>query len=160
MPLFGGSYVALLFIVIYVSALDFYNQKVGIARHWSEAVGRVGARAPDRVGDPIEKLAETVESRLHPLQPTPQAGVVLFSTVFLAAASTLYALCCPDEVKDFSEPQWCFELDKPLIHYRALAWRDRWTRTSCWACYLIGGGLALWLILYNIGRVALYLVRN
>jgi hypothetical protein len=127
LPLFGASYSALIVIPAYLYALEVYNDQVKAARAWIET-SDVPARA-----------SEAILSHLHE-EPIPSRwGLLLVSTILLAAASTIYALACPSRVKSFSRDQWCDEHGHSLVHYWADAWKMRPLRLACAAMYVLGG---------------------
>jgi len=42
---------------------------------------------------------------------------ILSSSLLLALGSTIYSICCPGEVKSFSETQWVYEHNHPRMEY-------------------------------------------
>jgi hypothetical protein len=132
LPLFGVSYIALILIPIIFYGLAIYNDKVELVRTWAEQV----AALPDH---PLHRLALPVLKRLHPRPIPSQSFWLLLSTVRLAAGSTLYTFFCPSRIKEFSHDQWCDQLGRSLLHYWAFAWKHRYIRLACAACYVLGG---------------------
>ncbi len=120
-------------------------------------VGGVGAG--NDVADAVDEMARTVRERLKPARVDWRIWVALFSTVLLAAASTLYVLFCPKRVQEFSRTVWCDQLGKPLLHYWATAWQHRGVRLLCMALYLTGGPLALALIAVKLVDTFWVIVR-
>jgi hypothetical protein len=93
---------------------------------------------------PLHRLAPLVLERRHPRRIPSLSFVFLLSTGLLAAGSTLYTLFCPSRVKEFSRDQWCDQLGRSLLHYWPLAWKHRYIRPACAACYALGGAGAFW----------------
>jgi uncharacterized protein YjbI with pentapeptide repeats len=157
LPLFGASYTALLAIIVYLAALEFYNERVDIVRGWADKVETAGERLPDRASDAVTHLAEVVRDKVHPQPPPAQSWLILISTVLLAAASTIYVLGCPEEIKEYSRVQWCYELNRPLVHYWPRSWTRRWLRVVCAVFYAVGGLLGAWVIFWKVVWVISYL---
>jgi hypothetical protein len=86
--------------------------------------------------------------------------VLLVSTVLLAIASTLYTWRCPSRIKEFSRDQWCDQLGRSLLHYWPMAWKERGVRLFCAACYLLGGGGALWVLGNKVVETAQFIVKH
>ena len=134
LPLFGASYSALIVIPSYLYALEVYNDKVKAARAWIET-----SAVPAHV-------SKAILAHLHE-EPIPSRwGLLLVSTILLAAASTIYAVRCPPRVKAFSRDQWCDEHRHSLVHYWADAWKMRWLRLICFGMYMVGGLGALYVL--------------
>jgi hypothetical protein len=153
LPLFGFSYTALILIPIVFYGLALYNEKVELVRTLAEQV----IALPDH---PWHRLAPLVLDRLHP-RPIPSLSFLLFvSTILLAAASTLYMWCCPSRVKEFSRDQWCYQPGRSLLHYWPLAWKDRYIRLACAACYALGGAGAFWVLGTKVWHTALFILKH
>ena len=126
LPLFGASYSVLILIPTYIYALEVYNNWVNATRAWIEHSG-----LPSHVH-------ELILRHLHE-EPIPSRWkLLLFSTISLAAASTIYAVWCPARIKAFTRDQWCDEHGHSLVHYWADAWKTRWLRLLCFSMYLGG----------------------
>ena len=137
LPLFGVSYTVLILIPMIFYGLALYNDKIDLVRAWAEQA----VTSPDH---PLHRLAPLILERLHPRLIPSQSFVLLASTVLLAIASTLYTLRCPSRIKEFSRDQWCDQLGRSLMHYWPFAWKHRYIRLVCAACYALGGvGAAL-----------------
>jgi hypothetical protein len=153
LPLFGLSYTALILIPIIFYGLAFYNSKVELIRTWAAQVAVLRDH-------PMHVAAEVIVKHLH-TQSIPSLSLMLLgSTVLLAVASTLYTLFCPSRIKEFSCDQWCDQLGHSLLHYRPLAWKHRWIRLICMACYALGGAGALWVIGSKVWRTAVFIVKH
>jgi hypothetical protein len=85
---------------------------------------------------------------------------LLISTGLLAVASTLYTFFAPSRIKEFSRDQWCDQLGRPLLHYWPLAWKHRYIRLICAACYALGGGGALWVLGTKVGHTGWFIWRH
>jgi hypothetical protein len=151
LPLFAASSVALVLFPIYFYILDVYNRhvqawKAALAKHAeSEGFATIGKEALDKFGSlPIPALS--LEA--------------LFSAILLFIASFLYAFACPGRVKQFSSEQWRYEVKKPMVTYLPLAWRHLAVRMICAACYLVGGILAIHVIVSKLVETAIYISRN
>jgi hypothetical protein len=153
LPLFGLSYTALVLIPIVFYGLALYNDKIELVRAWAEQV----IALPDH---PWHRLAPLVLDRLHP-RPIPRLSfVLLVSTILLAAGSTLYTFFCPSRIKEFSHTQWCDQLGRSLLHYWPLAWRYRYIRLVCAACYALGGVGALWVLGTKVWKTACFILQH
>jgi hypothetical protein len=153
LPLFGISYTALILIHIIFYGLALYNDKVELIRAWADLAGAL----PDH---PWHRLALLIRDRLHPRPLPSQSLLLLVSTVLLAAGSTLYTFFSPSRVKEFSRDQWCDQLSRSLLHYWPLAWKHRYIRLICAACYALGGAGALWVLGTKVGRTAVFIWRH
>jgi uncharacterized protein YjbI with pentapeptide repeats len=153
LPLFGLSYTALILIPIVFYGLAFYNSKVELIRTWAKQVAVLRDH-------PMHIAAEVIVRHLHTESIPSLSLVLLGSTVLLAVASTLYTLFCPSRIKEFSCDQWCDQLGQSLLHYRPLAWKHRWTRLICMACYALGGAGALSVIGSKVWRTAVFIVKH
>jgi len=153
LPLFGASYTILLLIPFFFYCIDFYNQKIDLARDWA-------TRVHDSTGPPVDHLADTVRDRLHHVPIPSSSLLLLLSTASLAVASTIYALWCPSRVREFSRDQWCDELGKPLIHYWPYCWKHRWLRLAAFALYIVGGICGAIVVVQKVWWVAGFIWRN
>jgi pentapeptide repeat protein len=153
LPLFGISYTALILIPIAFYGLALYNDKVELVRAWAEQAMAL----PDH---PWARFAPLVLERLHPRPIPHQSFLLLVSTVLLAAGSTLYTLFSPSRIKEFSRDQWCDQLGRSLLHYWPLAWKHRYIRLTCAACYALGGAGALWVIGTKVWHTAVFIVQH
>ena len=153
LPLLSASYTALILIPIVFYGLALYNDKVEMLRTWAEQVASV----PD---NPLHRLATLFRARLHPHPIPSQSFILLISTILLAVASTLYTALCPSRIKEFSRDQWCDQLGRSLLHYWPLAWKHRWARFICIACYTLGGLGVLWVIGNKIWNVAGFILKH
>lgn len=147
LPLFGASYVGLVTIPIYVYLLEIYNANVKVVREW------VSRTLPSEAAPPVL-------DKLHPLPMPESFSILLTSTLLLAIASTIYALACPTRIKAYSKEQWCYELNRSLLHYWPEAWRLRTLRLICCLCYLLGGLSAGYIIATKLWWVSKVLWRG
>jgi hypothetical protein len=153
LPLFGASYTALILIPIVFYGLALYNDKIDLVRVWAEQA----VTSPDH---PLHRLAPVILERLH-RQPIPRLSlVVVVSTILLVVASTLSTLRCPSRIREFSRDQWCDELGRSLLHYWPWAWKERYVRLICAACYVLGGLLAIWVLGNKIWHTALFIWKH
>jgi hypothetical protein len=153
LPLFGISYTVLILIPIVFYGLAVYNDKIDLVRAWAEQVSAL----PDH---PWTRLAPLVLERLHPRPIPSQSLLLLITTVLLAMGSTLYTFFSPSRIKEFSRDQWCDQIGRSLLHYWPLAWRYRYIRLACAACYALGGLGAAWVLLWKVGYTAQFIWEN
>jgi hypothetical protein len=162
LPLFGASYFALILIPIVFYGLALYNDQVELVRAWAEDIrtwAELTSAIPIRLANLLERLTDLALWHLHP-RPIPQLSfVLLVSTFFLAMGSTCYTFACPSRVKEFSRDQWCDQLGRSLLHYWPLAWKHRYIRLICIACYALGGAGALWVLGTKLWRVLLFICK-
>ena len=153
LPLFGASYTVLILIPIFYYGLAFYNEKIGVLREWANA-------NLSTENQPLRVIAELVRNRVHE-QPIPELSLILLvSTLLLALASTIFALGCPPIIKDFSRSQWCYGLNRSLLHYWAYAWKWRWARLICGVCFVLGGIGALVVIGTKVWNAGCFILRH
>lgn len=130
--LFAVSYSLLAFLLTAFYAIGLYNEKVIIARQWAAKI--VGSE--DRA---TRLLAERILARLEPFLFSWDTVLLFGATMVLVVGSITYTFGCPGEIKDFTRPQWCYQLNRSLVHYWALAWRGRGWRIACGLLYAVGG---------------------
>jgi hypothetical protein len=153
LPLFGVSYTVLILIPIIFYVLALYNDKIELIRAWAEQI----VVRPD---PPLHRFAPLLLDRLYP-RPIPSLSfVLLVSTILLAAGSTLYTFFCPSRIKEFSRDQWCDQLGHSLLHYWPIAWKHRYIRLGCAACYALGGVGALWVLGTKVWQTALFILKH
>jgi hypothetical protein len=152
LPLFGASYTLILLIPLFYFGLDFYNQKVDLARTWASSV----VEGPE----PLPQLARVIDEKLCHAPIPRQSMLLLISTVCLAIASSTYHFACPSRIKEFSSDQWRDELGHNLIHYWPLSWKRPWLRIGCAILYVLGGLGAAWVIVWKIIWVGEFICRN
>jgi Pentapeptide repeats (8 copies) len=153
LPLFGVSYTVLILIPLIFYGLALYNDQIGLVHAWAEQA----VTSPDH---PLHRLAPLLLERLHPSPLPSQSLLLLISTVLLAVGSTLYTFFSPSRVKEFSRDQWCDQLSRPLLHYWPLAWKHRYIRLVCAACYALGGAGALWVLGTKVWQTALFILEH
>lgn len=147
MPLFGVSYSALILIPLFFYFLAIYNNNIDIAKQL------IIANQPN----PATLL---IIEKLHPLSVPSLSLWLLVSTLFLAIASTIYAVACPPRIKEFSSDQWTDQLGHSLVHYWALSWKFRKTRLICSFFYITGGGGVLWVIGNKVWNATIFILNN
>jgi uncharacterized protein YjbI with pentapeptide repeats len=153
LPLFGASYSVLVAIPLFFYALEIYNDKVVLLRSWAETA-LAGIATADYY------IAQTVLQRLHPLPVPALSALLLVSTTLLAIGATIYAVCCPSRVKEFSLDQWRYQLGLSAVHYLADAWRRRPLRLGALFFYITGGIGAGFVLLSKLISVAKFLVSS
>ena len=153
LPLFGVSFSALVAIPVVTFLLGAYNEQVGRLQEWASTHAE---KLPPIATSSLEQLA----SRLHPI-PIPSLTFWLFiSTLFLGAASMLYAIVCPPRVKEFSLERWTDELRRPALHYLPLSWGHRWVRVVTGGCYLVGGLGTLLILIAKLLNAGKFIIAN
>lgn len=143
--LFAVSYSLLAFLLTAFYVVGLYNEKVIIARQWAGQVVGSGDRA-------TRLLAERIHARLEPFLFSWDTVLLFAATMILVVASIKYTFGCPAEIKDFTRPQWCYQLNRSLVHYWALAWRGKGWRIACGLLYAIGGLGFVPIIAYKLVR--------
>lgn len=147
-PLFALSYSVLIFIPIYIYFIAVYNSQVESARAWIAAHPEASTHA---------RFAESY------LQTMPMPSLtfwLLVATVLLAIASTIYTIGCPARIKEFSKEIWCEQFGHSLVQYWPQSWWNRRVRIICGACYIIGGGMALLILVVKVWNAGAYIVRH
>jgi hypothetical protein len=153
LPLFGISYTALILIPIIFYGLALYNRYIDLVHAWAkEAIA-----SPDH---PLHRLAPRILEHLHHLTIPSLSFVLFVSTILLAAASTMYTASCPPRIKEFSRGQWCDQFGRSLLHYWPLAWKHRYIRLTCAACYALGGTGALLVLGTKVWKTALFILQH
>jgi len=132
LKLFAVSYSLLAFLLTMFYVVGLYNEKVMVARQWAEGV----QTSSDK---PAALLAEEILRGVDPFLFSWDTVLLFGSTIILVMASIIYTFGCPAEIKDFTEPQWRYQLGRSLVHYWSLAWRGRRWRLFCGILYLVGG---------------------
>jgi hypothetical protein len=124
--IFGASYAGFIGITAYVSAIRWYNGQVGrwhawAAQHQDGAVQHWAAKIPT-------------------LPVASHFGWMLAAIGLLVIASTIFAIFCPEPIKEATETRWTRELNQPLIEYRSTMYAGFWRRYICLVCFVVGGG--------------------
>jgi hypothetical protein len=152
LPLFGISYTALILIPIVFYGLAVYNEQIDQVHTWAERV----AAPPDSLLYQLVSLFKRFHHR-----PIPSLSLMLLvSTLLLAVGSTLYTFFCPSRIKEFSRDEWCDQIGRSLLHYWPLAWKYRYVRLVCAACYALGGAGAAWVIAHKVWHTAVFILQH
>ncbi|MCA3303603.1 MAG: hypothetical protein ING00_11995 [Roseomonas sp.] len=125
LPFFGLSYGGTALILFLLSVIDHYNAQIGRLK--------VKIDSSDTIG-PLQSFVE----RLNPLSLNWQMPTLLLGAMLLMIASTIYALKCPQVIKESSLERWTNELGKSAINYVPLTWRNPSWRWVCGLCFLAG----------------------
>lgn len=150
LPLFGVSYSALVLMPFLFYLLEMFNSRINQIRRVASSM------SPDSASG---HLARTLVEHLH-TEPVPRLSFVLFvCTIVLATGATIYSILCPARIKEFSKDQWQDQLDRSLILYLPFSWKHRGARLACAACYTVGGGGVLFVLLTKIFGALVYLAR-
>lgn len=150
LPLFAVSYFALILMPFLFYLLEMFNNKVDQIRKVAASVPAESMRG---------FLAKGILDHLH-AEPVPRLSFLLFiCTIVLAIGATIYAVLCPPRIKEFSRDQWRDQLGRSLLHYLPFSWKHRWARLACAACYALGGGGVLLVLLSKLAGALVYLAR-
>ena len=139
LPLFGVSYVGLFLSVAVISGVGFANDTMATFQR---------NLSPD---------SSLLLDDLLPLPMPRRIGLALIASVLLAVGSTLYKVCCPKRVQEFSETRWVEERGRARLLYLAECWRRRWQQIATLAATVTGGALTLYLIGDRLHVAILYL---
>lgn len=132
--LFGVSYSLLLYLITSFYVLGQYNKKVEFAREYLEQVA-----SDDDAPRWERSAAKKGLGKLNVFSIAPNSIILLGATMLLVVASGLYTVGCPEEIKEFTRVQWCYQLNRSLIHYWGYAWQRKWLRVACATLYAVGG---------------------
>jgi len=153
LKLFGVSYTLVLFLLTFFYVVGRYNEKVEILQNWATEIEASGEKGSQKI------LARQVDEKLTVFKVSLSSVALLVSTLILVAASIIYTLACPDEVKDFTRAQWCYQLKQSLVHYWAFAWQNRCRRVVCAILYLVGGVSFVVLTLIKLIHAVNYILQ-
>ncbi|MFI4882519.1 MAG: pentapeptide repeat-containing protein [Phycisphaerales bacterium JB064] len=149
--LFGVSYLAVIAITSYTLFARWHNTRV-------VSSARAAAERARQTGE--DDMWATLLGAL-PQLPTPaHLGYQLAATAALAIAATIYALWCPNEVREATEVGWTRRMGQPLWEYRSAKWSRAWARYSCLVLFLIGGAYTLWYLVARAGSAVVYLLQG
>ncbi len=149
LPFFSFSYSFLFIMPVVFMGIHFYNGKVALAKEWAGRVQEsnlASTTTPNSDVQPIIAAADTIWTGLPTIMPPSIWFWLFFASVLLALASTVYLVACPSVVKEFSRHQWCFQNNRPLLHYWPLAWRYPVWRIISFTCYSVGGLIVLYVL--------------
>jgi len=139
--LFGVSYLTVIAIVLYATFAKWYNP---LAAH-----ARDSARTMSEIATDAVPIWVNVLSRLPDLPLPTHLGWQLLATLSVAAAATLYAICCPSEVQEQSEVRWTRAMNQPLWEYRSANWSRLLARYLCLLLFLAGVAYSLYYIIWR-----------
>lgn len=149
--LFGVSYLAVVVIASYTLLAKWHNTRVVATAH----------QAAERAEAAGETDLWATFMRLLPELPTPaHLGWQLLMTGLLATAATIYAMFCPNEVREATEVGWTRRMGQPLWEYRSAKWSRAWARYPCLILFLIGGLYTLGYLLVRSYSAIVYLFRG
>ena len=147
LPFFGFSYGGTAFLLFLLSFIDMYNTQIRNFWSWSDA---------HNTSEPFVRLA----SRLIPISLSYHILVLLFASVVLMIASTIYAVKCPDRVKESSFERWTKELGHGSNSYAPLTWRSPFWRLLCGAFFVIGSIATAIVMLLRVTEGVSQALRN
>lgn len=133
LPLFGISYIAI--IIIYLWTI-FYKE-------WTMYILK------------LQEMKFPLAEKLPELPMPKTLSLTFLAIVLLAIATTIYKFVCPDEIKEYSETRWIFELNRPQITYKSLAYSNKTFRWITFIAYCLAG---LWIIPFLLYRIASVLI--
>lgn len=138
LPFFGISYAAFPALVALIAVVNVYNEQVTV---WHAA-------AQARASDP--SVLEHWSRSMRRITLSYETVVLLLSSVLLMIASTIYALRCPDRIKEFSLERWETELGNHACNYVPLSWRYPVYRWIALVCYALGRTGALLILVWRL----------
>lgn len=153
LPIFGASYISLVFIPIFFYIIALYNNNLEKAVEFSDVIMSDSEEAT------LLKY-ENWKNSIHPVNLPAKSVVFYFGTLLLAIASTIFALACPDRIKNFSREEWIYGNHQHEIYYSSLAWKKRTLRVICSFSYVIGGGMVLFFILNKLLNAGIFIISN
>ena len=139
-PLFGVSYLAILAIVLWAGAVEWYNRQVVAIQD--------NATTTDIVW--IERLNELPASR--------EFFYMLVALLILAAGATVYRFRCPDIIKEHTESQWQYVHHYEMVVYRLHSYSRFWWRWISGICYAVGGTWVSWHVAVRVWRALRFLL--
>ena len=116
LPVFGISWISLAFSLAMVTSIGLVNE------------------------------LEFVKVFEYPIPIPNQAANIIICSLCLAIGSTIYRLCCPIRIQEFSLHKWVEESNHPGILYWEAYLSKRLSLVFSWLFTLIGGGIALWIL--------------
>ena len=149
LPLFGVSYVSLIFSVVVVNGTGFLNRYLPAWLEW---------------GSDLMRRADLVRPGFEPprlpLVPTPERmRDILLASVFLVIGTTFYKLVCPSRVQTFSETEWVEAHGRARLQYFAKSWSRKWAQWPT-LIFTTGGGVwGLWIVLEQLFGALRHLVE-
>ncbi len=149
--LFGVSYLAVIAIASYTLLAKWHNTRVVASAH-------AAAERAEALGE--SDLWATFLSALPELPTPAHLGFQLLATASLAVAATIYALRCPNEVREATEVGWTRRMDQPLWEYRSAKWSRALARYLCLVFFLVGGLYTLGYLLARASSAIAYLLRG
>lgn len=148
LPLFSISYFALLATPAVLWIMAIYNNHVDITRSFLE-----------KMPPPWDVAATNLIRRLHPL-PLPALSFWFFvGTVAIAIGSSVFALFCPDRIKEFTKRGWLDQIRGSILAYDPLSLSMPWARITCGITLLAGSVIVFCIISYKIISVGVYIWR-
>jgi hypothetical protein len=145
MPFFGISAGAIVAMTVYYYILELYNNRV--------------AATVNALKDTPSEFTAMRGIVSHLTIPVPKLALMsLLAAIFLLCASVLYAIFCPDRVKQFSSEVWLYQLKKIPIEYKPFTWTSATVRWTCSFLYLTGGTMSLYVLaakLYSVMQFVL-----
>ncbi len=119
--LFGVSYAAFIGLVLFSQIARAYKT-------WVQAL----------LSTPEESLRHALGSRLPPLDVHWHFAVLLAAIALLSIGATVYAVRCPDIVKEYSHAKWWRELGKPFAEYASAKYSRSISRYIAGVAYGLG----------------------
>jgi hypothetical protein len=146
LPLFGLSYSALLGIPALLWLLAFYNDHV-------EAVRAALLVVPG----PWRSSALELAAHVGPIRPPGASFWFFLGTLGIAFGSTVFALACPDRIKEFTRREWLDQLNGSVLGYDPISLSRRWARLACALAFAVGLVLTLSVIATKIVHAGAYI---
>jgi hypothetical protein len=162
LPLFGASYLTLITIPIYCYGIAWYNKELNALKKATEKVD-VALDGTATAGTALDRKAHDISQYVNAIHSAELPGLtfcLFFASILLAIASTIYATMCPTRIKEFSKDVWCDQLNRPLIHYWPISWKNRPLRLVCGVFYLVGGALASIVIVKKVFTAGAFIIEQ
>jgi len=115
-PLFGAAYVSLALSLSVINGIGFLNH------------------------------TKAIPSLNYPVPIPDRAVLIMASSLLLASGATLFKVCCPKTVQEYTETGWLQELGKSVLIYRVDRIQRWWAQILTLLLIITGGALAIYLI--------------
>lgn len=138
-PLFGISYLAILAIMLWAGAIEWYNHQVQALKN-SEAA-----------------FESAWVEQLHLLPAPSDLGYMLIAILILAAGATVYRFRCPDIIKEHTVTEWQYVHAHEVMIYHLHSYSRFWWRWISGVCYAVGGTWVSWHVAVRVWRALRFL---
>ncbi len=146
MRLFAVSYAAIIAIILYAMAARFYNGHVDEWQAWATEHGE----------GPVEAWSSLL-LRLPRVDLPRHVAVQMGFLGLLAIGATLFAVRCPNTIKEATETHWTRGLRQQLIEYRVADFSRPLSRYACSVFFGLGVIWTLGYLLFRACGALIYL---